>query len=213
MKKFISKITLFLLTVMFLTSPLETYAKGKRNECITPAKVELKENMRKLWMDHVLWTRNFIISDLADLGDKDTVINRLLKNQEDIGNAIKPYYGDEAGKKLTDLLKEHIVIAGKLVDAVKVTDSANIEKYNKEWYKNADDMINYINSLNPSLTKDGLKDLFYTHLKVTTDEVLARANKDWKKDIEAYDKGEEHIIHLADALTEGIINQFLKKFK
>ncbi|WP_260445575.1 hypothetical protein [Metabacillus elymi] len=42
-----------------------------------------------------------------------------MKNQKDIGNAIKPLYGEKAGNKLTDLHKEYIVIVGKIVDAAK----------------------------------------------------------------------------------------------
>jgi hypothetical protein len=53
----------------------------------------------------------YIVSFLADLPDTDVVAQRLLKNQEDIGNAIKPFYGEEAGKKLTELLNGHILIA------------------------------------------------------------------------------------------------------
>src|SRR5947209_19818894 len=61
------------------------------------------DGMRKLWEDHVTYTRNFIISALAGLEDTPKVTERLLRNQDDIGNAVKPIYGDDAGKKLTAL--------------------------------------------------------------------------------------------------------------
>lgn len=217
MKKIISKVTVFLLMVMFLVTPFNVGARNVEEKgngkCMSKAAIELKRNMKTLWMDHIVWTRSFIVSDIGNLGDKEDVLNRLLKNQEDIGNLFKPYYGEEAGKKITDLLKEHIVIAGKIVDAVKASDSKNVEAYNKEWYKNADDIVNYINSLNPALKKEDLKELFYTHLKLVTDQVVSRANKEWKKEIEAYDKGRDHMMHLASALSNGIITQFKDKFK
>src|SRR5688572_21804546 len=71
----------------------------------------LRNAMRKLWEDHITWTRLFIVSEAADLPDKAATTERLLRNQVDIGNAIKPYYGDPAGNKLADLLKDHIMIA------------------------------------------------------------------------------------------------------
>ena len=68
----------------------------------------------------------FIISAAGDLPDKATATDRLLQNQVDIGNAIKPYYGDAAGDKLTALLKEHITTAAEVVTAAKANDSANV---------------------------------------------------------------------------------------
>src|SRR3954447_23939180 len=85
----------------------------------TNASAELRTDMRKLWEDHITYTRNYIISALARLPDTDSVAKRLLANQDDIGNAVKPYYGDEAGQKLAALLKDHILIATEVVKAAK----------------------------------------------------------------------------------------------
>src|SRR5438132_12536168 len=48
----------------------------------------LHEAMRKLWSDHVFWTRNYIIDAAAGAPSTQVTTTRLLKNQEDIGNAI-----------------------------------------------------------------------------------------------------------------------------
>ncbi|MDV8110622.1 hypothetical protein R3379_15895 [Bacillus sp. BAU-SS-2023] len=168
---------------------------------------------RRLWIDHVSWTRNYIVSDLSSLEDKSYVLERLLKNQDDIGNSIKPYYGEEAGNKLSDLLKEHIALAGKVVDAAKVDNKNDLEKYNKLWYENADKIASFLSSANSNYSEKNLKDMLYKHLQFVTDQAVARLNKDWKADIEAYDKGENHMIMFADVLTEGIIKQFPQKFK
>nr|WP_141432476.1 glycosyltransferase [Bacillus sp. 03113] len=201
---------------MFILSPMKIEAKGNVNaqtHCISPSAEKLKGDLRRLWIDHTIWTRNYIISALAGLEDQQKVLARLLKNQEDIGNAIKPYYGEQAGNKLTELLKEHIVIAGKLVDAVKQNNQADIEKYNKEWHRNADNIAKFLSSANPNWKFNVIQDLMYVHLKLLTDQVLGRVKKDWDADIAAFDKGEDHIIMMADALTDGIIKQFPAKFK
>ena len=135
-----------------------------------------------------------------------------MKNQDDIGNAIKPYYGDEAGNKLAALLKDHILIAGELVEAVSTANQDDVAKFNKEWYKNADDIAQFLSAANPNLPNDVLKDLLYMQLKLVTDEVVASSKMDWDADILAYDKGEDHIIKMADTLTDGIIKQFPNKF-
>jgi len=36
--------------------------------------------------------------------------------------------------------------------------------------------------------------------------------KDWAADIEAYDKGHAHMLMFSDAVTEGIVKQFPRKF-
>ena len=210
MKKFFSSL---LILMFFTTLMMPLKASGIDNDIpLNDSIVNLKMNERKLWIDHVLWTRNFIISDLASLPDKDVVLQRLLKNQDDIGSSIKPYYGEEAGNKLSKLLREHISIAGQVVDAAESNNKADLDKYNKSWYKNADEIAEFLSKANPNLSNSELKDMLHKHLEFVTNQAVARLNKNWKTDIEAYDKGEDHMIMFADMLSEGIIKQFPKKF-
>ena len=102
----------------------------------TKSSVELNMAMRKLWEDHITYTRNYIISALAGLEDTGKVAGRLLKNQDDIGDAIKPIYGDEAGKKLSALLRDHILMATEVVKAAQTGNKEELSKANKKWYAN-----------------------------------------------------------------------------
>ncbi|WP_108672078.1 glycosyltransferase [Peribacillus acanthi] len=211
MKKQGIKLIIFLMTIVLIFSPVSASASNQKN-CLSKAAVQLKGDMRKLWIDHGIWTKSYMKSALSGLEDQEFVLKRLLKNQEDIGNAIKPIYGEEAGKKLTDLLTEHIVIAGKIVDAAKKGDQATLQQQNKEWYRNADDIAKFLSSANPNWKQNELKDLLYVHLQMVTDELVARLKKDWQANIDAFDHGEEHLIKLADTLSDGIIKQFPEKF-
>lgn len=204
-----------MLAALLILSPIQAEAKAPeriQQECLSPKHVKLQGDLRKLWIDHTIWTRSYIVSALAGLKDQDLVLKRLLQNQKDLGNAIKPYYGEKAGNKLASLLTDHILIAGKLVDAVKTGNQANAKKYNAEWYKNADDIARFLSSANPNWTESGLKDLLYTHLKILTDQVITRQQQNWEADIKAYDLGEDHIIKMADTFTEGIVKQFPNQF-
>ncbi len=136
--------------------------------------------MRKLWEDHITYTRNYIISALADLEDAGKVAERLLKNQDDIGNAIKPIYGDEAGKKLAALLRDHILIAADIVKAAKTGDSEGVTKGQKRWHKNADGIAVFLSGANSNWPKQVLVDMLYKHLDYTTAEVVSRLKKDWE---------------------------------
>lgn len=220
MRNRILKLTMLCVILLASVSPLK--AEAMRNDekshaahkqCLSQSQVELKENLRVLWIDHVVWTRSYIVSALSGLEDQQKVLERLLRNQQDIGNAIKPYYGEEAGNKLTELLREHILIAGKVIDAAKSGNQANLDKYNKEWYRNADDIAKFLSSANPNWSEKVLKDMLYVHLQLITDDVTARLKKDWDAETIAFDKGREHMIEFADVLTAGIVKQFPDKFK
>ena len=180
---------------------------------LTKSSVELKMTMRKLWEDHITWTRNYIISALSNLKDAGKVAERLLRNQDNIGDAIKPIYGNEAGKKLAALLRDHIVIATEVVKAAKVGNNEELTKANKKWYSNADDIATFLSGANPNWPKQVLVDMLYKHLELTTGEVVSRLKEDWAADIDFYDKGHVHMLMFADALTDGIVKQFPNKFK
>jgi hypothetical protein len=169
--------------------------------------------MRKLWEDHITWTRLYIVSALADLPDKGPTTDRLLKNQSDIGNAIKPFYGDAAGEKLTALLKEHITTAAELVAAARAKESAKQDDATKRWFKNADEIAAFLSGANPgNWPSEEMKSMMHEHLGVTTQEVVARLTANWAADVAAYEKVHDQILHMADMLSEGIINQFPDRF-
>lgn len=180
--------------------------------CCTKAELDLRLAMRKLWEDHITYTRNYIISALADLEDVDVVAGRLLKNQDDLGDAIKPYYGEEAGKKLASLLRDHILIATEVVKAAKTGNNEDLDKANKKWNSNADSIASFLSGANPNWTKKALTDMLYVHLEFTTGEVVSRINENWAADTDYYDKGHLHMLMFADVLTDGIVKQFPGKF-
>jgi len=179
----------------------------------TPAANELRTNMRKLWEDHVTWTRNVICCLTDGLPGADQAVTRLLKNQDDIGNAVSSYYGNDAGKKLTSLLHEHITTAADVVKAAKKDDKKALDSANKKWYDNADEISAFLNGANPNWGLDDMKTMMHDHLKFTTDEAVARIKKDYEGDIKAYDKVHDEILKMSDMLSDGIVKQFPDKFK
>lgn len=177
------------------------------------AVVGVKMAMRKLWEEHITYTRNYIISELADLPDKDAVAQRLLRNQDDIGTAIKPYYGDAAGDKLSALLRDHIVVATEVVKAAKAGDKTQLAAAQEKWTANGKEIAGFLSSANPNWPKATLEDMLQKHLDLTSGEVVGRLGKDWAADIKAYDDGHTHMLMFADTLTAGIARQFPDKFK
>jgi len=169
--------------------------------------------LRKLWSDHVIWTREYIIAAVAGTPDADAAAGRLLKNQEDIGAAIAGFYGDAAGAKLTELLKAHIMIAVDLVAAAKSGDKAAFATHDARWTANAEEIAGFLADANPNWPKQDVFDLLSLHLKLTKDEAVARIGGDWAADIKAFDAIFNEIMVLADALNDGIAAQFPEKLR
>jgi len=177
-------------------------------------KEEVRAAMRQLWDDHVFWTRLYIVSALGDLPDKQVTTERLLRNQTDLGNAIKPFYGDAAGTKLTALLRDHILIAADIVTAAKAGDAAKLESSKTRWVSNADDIASFLSTANPShWPAADMKTMMREHLDLTTAELTARLQKDWAADGAAFEKVRTQILRMSDMLADGVAAQFPDKVK
>ncbi|MGH3064914.1 MAG: glycosyltransferase [Gaiellaceae bacterium] len=181
---------------------------------ITKKELALRQDMRKLWEDHVTWTRLAVISLTTDAPDTQASVGRLLANQTHIGNAVKSFYGAAAGKQLTALLRQHILIAADLIAVAREGDQAGIASEQKRWAANADEIATLLSSANPLNWKLGpMKAMMGDHLRLTTDEVVARLQKDWAADVRAYDRIHVQILHMADMLSDGLVKQFPARFR
>ncbi len=172
----------------------------------------LRETMRKLWTDHVVWTREYVVAAVAGTPDADAAARRLMKNQEDLGAAIVPFYGKEAGDRLTALLKEHISIAVDLVKAAKTNEQSAFADANRKWKQNATDIAAFLAKANPNWPQAAMVDAMNMHLETTTREVVARLQHKYDEDVAAFDAVYEHILRMADVLSDGIIKQFPGRF-
>jgi len=174
---------------------------------------DFRSAMRKLWEDHITWTRLYIVNFAAGLPEADPTSQRLLQNQVDLGNAIKPYYGNAAGDQLTSLLKQHILGAVAVLKAAKSGDKAKLATATTDWYANGNDIAAFLSKANPSnWPLDQMKSQMKMHLDLTLAEATDHLNGNWGADISDYDKVHTHILGLADALSSGIENQFPDKF-
>jgi hypothetical protein len=192
------------LAVVLLLVP-SAYAHSKKEA--------FHDAMRKLWEDHVTWTRLYIVDAVAGSPDKDLTAKRLLDNQTDIGNAVAEYYGRDAGNKLTALLKDHILIAASIVTAAKAGDNAKVAAENKRWHDNADEIAVFLHGANPKHWPEAtLKSAMKMHLDQTLDEATHQLKGDYTASIKDYDHIVQHILGMADVLSGGIIAQFPKKF-
>jgi hypothetical protein len=190
------------------------YYASKSAGAITQKQLVFRNEMRRLWEDHVTWTRLAVISLVSGTPDTEATVSRLLRNQVDIGRAVAPYYGKPAGTALTGLLREHIVVAADLIAAAKAGDQAKQAEKTAAWAANADEIATFLSKANPRYWKVGeMKAMLSSHLRLTTAEVVGRLQKRWAADVAAYDRIHRQALEMADMLSIGIEKQFPSRFR
>jgi hypothetical protein len=187
-------------------------AHGHRH-AVKPSTEDFDRSMRKLWEDHITWTRLFIVSATADLPDLQATTDRLLRNQTDIGDAIEPFYGDAAGAELTSLLRVHILTAADILAAAKVGDDVALDRATQAWYANADDIATFLSEANPRHWRFAeMQAMMREHLDLTLAEAVAHLQGRFADDVAAYDRIHDQILEMADMLASGIVRQFPNRF-
>jgi hypothetical protein len=180
----------------------------------TARAARLHDDMRKLWEDHITWTRLAIVSFAAGLPDLPATQARLLANQSDIAAAIRPYYGRTAERRLRTLLREHITGAVTLLQAAKAGDPAALGGARDAWYANAREIAGFLAAANPRhWPRSEMRAMMRTHLDETLKEAVDRLNGRFAADVRDYEAVHRSILEMADMLSDGIVSQFPERFR
>ena len=99
-----------------------------------------------------------------------------------------------------------------IIKHAKAGDKAAQQQADAKWHQNGDAIADFLSKANPNWPRATLVDMMNKHLSTTTDEVVAGLTKNWDADVRAYDAVYNHILMMADALSDGIIKQFPAKF-
>ena len=206
---------LSILTLVLATS-IAPPAEAAKSDGPKIDRAAFHDTMRKLWEDHIVWTRQYIVSAATlggDLPDIAPTAERLLANQAHIGDALRPFYGDAVGDAVTSLLREHILGAATLIAAAKAGDAAATEAASAAWYANGDDIAAALAGINPGAWElDHMRAMMRAHLDRTLEEAVARLQGRYADDIAAYEAVHADILAMADMLSDGIIEQFPGRF-
>jgi len=193
--------------------------RGGETETVSPpvcpnpaARIDLINRMRMAWSQHVYWTRMLLISIAARMPDQSAVTARLLRNPGDIAKIFGEFYNKDAENAISALLTEHLQIGAALITALRDRQAAQAGDLNRQWYANADRMAKAFAGINPYYGEEDMRQMLYSHLLLTKNEVAARLAGQWAADIAAFDKVEEEAMNMADAFVNGIMKQFPNRF-
>ncbi len=210
----ITSASLGALAVGSITSLVAAGAAPAREMAISPKALALHDGMRALWEAHGTWTERAIVDFVGGLPDTKLVIKRLLQNQADIGNAVKPYYGAKAGDELTALLKAHINAAVGVLEAAKSGDASAIAKAKAKFYTNGNQVARFLHAANPRHWSLGaMRTMMLIHLNQVIALAVDQLEGNYMPAISLYDRYIGHIIDMADMLSTGIMQQFPAQFR
>jgi len=185
----------------------ESHCKCFHKTILTAEKPTLKDTVRKLFTDHAAYTKFFIESFLNSSEDVKAIENRLLQNQQDIGNAVKPIIGITNGNQLTALLTQHIILAAEVLNQLKQNNQSKLKTAINNLFNNSEHVAEFLNSLNPQkLPLPAIADEFHQHNQFVIDLALLHSEKKWEEEVSCYDAYYNHMLHFAD-----LIYQALKK--
>lgn len=172
----------------------------------------LRERMRDLWEEQAFWTRDWLKDEVTRHPERRAVSGRLLRAYDETGALIGEYFGEEAGRRVSAMLREQAELAAETVAAAKKKDKAAMATADGRWRENAGRLADFLAQLNPYWGRDPTRALFDERVTWVQREAAAQVEKDWAADIPAFDGSREHSRRLADWLADGIVDQFPARF-
>ncbi|MBL7926330.1 MAG: hypothetical protein JNK61_05410 [Bacteroidia bacterium] len=174
---------------------------------------ELDNAMHKLWADHMQYTYSTVNAFYNDTAGLAANLDRLLKNQEDIGAAIVPYYGQAAGDQLTILLKGHINGAPPVLQAAKDNNTVALDAAIANWRANAKEIADFLSAANPdNWEQSHMRMHMDDHITKTITYSVDLLQQNYTQAVTDYDIAFNDMMHFATQLSEGIAKQFPDKF-
>ena len=205
----LSVLTLSSFTESKMPSPLMCELCGKDSKT-----QQLHTAMQKLWADHMIWTYATVDAFFHNPTALQPSLDRLLQNQKDIGAAIAPYYGKEAGDKLAALLTTHINQAIPVLTAAKNDDKMALDKAITDWYANAKDIADFLTAANPeNWLATATQPMMKRHIDQTTAYAVDLLKSDYANAVIKFDEARQHMVEMGTVLASGIIKQFPEKVK
>ena len=188
-------------------------ARAAPAAAVSAKELAFHDAMRALWEAHGTWTERAIVDFVGGLPDTTLVIGRLLQNQTDIGNAVKPYYGAKGGEELTTLLKAHINDAVAVLQAAKSGNASATAKAKAAFYANGNQVASFLHTANPShWTLAAMQTMMRIHLDQVVALAVDQLEGHYAAAISLYGVYINHILDMADMLSNGITQQVPARF-
>ena len=167
--------------------------------------LRLNEDMRLAWLNHVYWTRMYLMSAVADNADQQAVEERLLETADEITDVFARYLPIATTRQLRNLLTEHIEIAGQIIQALKAKNMSDYDALVQEWYRNANQMATLFANHNPYFESRETRNMLLNHLDLTREEIEHQVNGEYEQSIDVFRDVEQQALAMADYFARGLL--------
>lgn len=167
--------------------------------------LRLNEDMRLAWLNHVYWTRMYLMSAVADNAEQQAVEERLLETADEITDVFARYLPIATTRQLRNLLTEHIEIAGQIIQALKAKNMSDYDALVKEWYRNANQMAALFANYNPYFGSRETRNMLLNHLDLTREEIEQQVNGEYEQSIDVFRDVEQQALAMADYFARGLL--------
>lgn len=178
----------------------------------TPQKdeIDLSNDMRLAWNQHAFWAMMYQTGLFNALANTEAVQMRLLKTPDDIAEVFESFYSGAMVSQLRQLLMEHTRLAGEIMMAMRDNDGQRTDQLERQWYQNAENIARLLSNANTQYSYDELLRMLTVHLDLLKRQMLSALNEEYDNEISLFDENENHLMELADYLTNGLVEQFYR---
>ena len=167
--------------------------------------LRLNEDMRLAWLNHVYWTRMYLMSAVADNADQQAVEEGLLETADEITDVFARYLPIATTRQLRNLLTEHIEIGGQIIQALKAKNMTDYDALVQEWYRNANQMAALFANYNPYFESRETRNMLLNHLDLTREEIEHQVNGEYEQSIDVFRDVEQQALAMADYFARGLL--------
>lgn len=174
--------------------------------------IATKAALRDLWIGHVFWVRNVVVSELAgDASARQVAEKQVVANAQSIGNAIATFYGDAAGKKLFALLASHYGAVKAYLDGSIAKNGGKQAEATSKLLDNAAEIAGFLSGANPYLPKEAVEGLLQAHGSHHIAQIQQLRAKDYAAEAQTWVDMSQHMYVVSDAIADALAKQFPAK--
>ena len=168
--------------------------------------------MQRLWTDHAVWMRQYIVAAVDERPEAPEAAARLLRSTDDVGHALEDYYGKRASRRIAKLLRQQVMLCVDLVDAARFIEKTKFHDIDAVWASNGQDFVDELCGRNTAWSREQMLARWELVRTLIKDEITARLEENFDGDADTFDQLLTATLTFADELTDGILRQFADKF-